>query len=642
MENPFRKRATEYLLRDEEAFLAIVTPEPIRYFLADPGKDGRLYDRLVLLRGTPGSGKTTLARLFEFPTLHTLLQNTNFEGHKDISAALESCDAIRGGEPRILGFRLPLETGYRDFWEFDYKADLKTNLMTALLQARAVLGWFRHLKHAGIDAASVEIVTRPEAAEVAHTIGGVKGDLVREKAARVEKAVYGVMNALVAPKENDLPPDVTAPYRPFDIIERISAPHPLQTGSKPLELVPLAIFDDAHVLHPEQFRSLERFLLRRELRIARWMIARFDILLPQEALAAVSHEAADPARFPGVSADRESEVILLQSSGSRRADRTRFRNMAKDMASRYLRRMPALSERGLTVLTNLLADADVSIKSSSLTAIRSSVESLQKSLDINPDVRHQLEAQARDFRKANSEEVVLAMLRIMMHRYAVRRRLKNPTLFDLEEDEQEADIRVAANDSVYAAALFQLFHEFERPYFYGIDDLCDASSENAEQFLQLAAELVEAVVTQVARGNSALLKPERQHTLLRKRGKKIMEGWRFPQDDKVKTLVDAVAKRCLEKSQEPNAAVLANAVGIPQEQFDSLALEHPGLAHVLQFAIAYNAISLVPHHSCKNRTWCLLELGGMALLHYGLTLKRGGFVESTSEELAGLVGGAEK
>ena len=84
MENPFLRRATEFL-RDDEAFLAIVSPEPVTYFLRGPGTHGTLYDRLVLVRGTPGSGKTTLARLFEFPTICALLRNQSFAGHKDLT-----------------------------------------------------------------------------------------------------------------------------------------------------------------------------------------------------------------------------------------------------------------------------------------------------------------------------------------------------------------------------------------------------------------------------------------------------------------------------------------------------------------------------------------------------------------------------
>ncbi len=636
MDNPFRRRATEFL-REDEAFLAVVTPEPIRYFLEKPGREGRLYDRLVQLRGTPGSGKTTLARLFEFPTFHTLSQNRNFEGHKDISAALTSCDAMGDGLPKVLGFRLPLETDYRDFWEFGYGEELKTNLMTALLQARVVLGWFRHLKAAGVESDRVQIIARPEASEVVGTIGGTNGATVREKAAEVENAIYQVMNALVAPKESDLPRDAILPYRPFDVIDRIRIPY-AGADQGELELRPLAIFDDAHLLHPAQFRSLERFLLRRELRVARWMIARFDVLLPPEALAAVSD--SDAAKFPGVSADRETEVILLQSTGSRRVDRTRFRNMSKDMATRYLRRMPMLGERGLTAITNLLGDT-LPVRASSLQALKKSVGSIQKKLNIKPSDREALEAQVRELKKADSEDIVLQMLKIMMHRFAVRRGRQAQMSFETLE-ESESEIQVKANDAVYSAAIFQLFHVYGRPYYFGINNLCDASSENAEQFLQLAAELVEAVVTQIARGRPALLTPMRQDQLLQARGKEIMDGWRFPHDRKVRTLVKEVANRCLARSLESNGVVIPNAIGIPQEQFDNLAEEHSELARVLQFAIAYNAISLVPHRSCKKRTWCLLELGGVVLLRYGLTLKRGGFIESTSQELAGFVGEAGK
>lgn len=635
MDNPFRRRATEFL-REDEAFLAVVTPEPIRYFLAEPGSEGRLYDRLVLLRGTPGSGKTTLARLFEYPTFHTLTQNQNFEGHKDISAALASCGALKDSHPQVVGFRLPLETDYRDFWEFGYRDELKTNLMTALLQARAVLGWFRHLRSASIREEQIEIVTRPEAAGFVETIGGTEGPAVRQQAAVVENAIYQIMNALVAPSESDLPPDATRPYRPFDIIERIRIPFSSTEGGT-IELQPLAIFDDAHLLHPAQFRALEKFLLRRELRVARWMIARFDILLPQEALQAVSKDASDAAKFPGVSADRDTEIILLQSTGSRRTDRTRFRNMAKDMAARYLRRMPVLSERGLVTIANLLGDAELSIKPGSLDALRRSVDTIQKKLDVTQEDRDRLDKQINEFKRADCEEVRQQMLKIMMNRFAVRRGRRSPTLFDTSV-ESEAEIQVAANTGVYAAALFQLFHDHGRPYFFGIDDLCDASSENAEQFLQLAAELIEEMVTQVARGKNVLLAPHKQHALLRKRGEKIMEGWNFPHDQKVKRFAKSVANRCLAKSLEPNGAVIANAVGIPQDEFDQLAEDHSDFARVLQFAIAYNAVSLVPHHSCKNTTWCLIELGGMVLLRYGLTLKRGGFIESTAEDLAKLLG----
>ena len=68
MSNPFEKRATEYL-RDNEAFLALVSPEPLTTFFEKPAKEERLYDRLAVIIGTPGSGKTTLARLFQFSTL---------------------------------------------------------------------------------------------------------------------------------------------------------------------------------------------------------------------------------------------------------------------------------------------------------------------------------------------------------------------------------------------------------------------------------------------------------------------------------------------------------------------------------------------------------------------------------------------
>ena len=65
MANPFEKRATEYLRDDEAGFLSIVSPEPLRTYLEPYASQGQLYEKLVRIIGSPGSGKTTMATLVE-------------------------------------------------------------------------------------------------------------------------------------------------------------------------------------------------------------------------------------------------------------------------------------------------------------------------------------------------------------------------------------------------------------------------------------------------------------------------------------------------------------------------------------------------------------------------------------------------
>lgn len=630
MDNPFERRATEQV-RNEEAFLALISPDPITAYLGKYGASGQLYDRLVVIVGTPGSGKTTMAKLFEYPMVSALLRHSGSPSHRALLTALAESGCVKDGTPAILAARLSLESDYREIWEFPYSEDVRDGLFKALLQARTVLAWFRHLRRTGVNTAEIKVVTTGISHAATEAIGGVTGDSIIRRAQGVESSIYRIVGALLPPNADELEKAATDAYRPFDVIDRFVIP--FGSSETRIELRPLVAFDDAHALHPTQFRNLSRWLVRRELRVARWILTRLDVLPADDAISMILAGNSGDVELPGITTAREITQITLQTLQDRRGQRSLFRRMAKDMASRYLSQMTEFSTRKLVSLDSLLPTDPEHLSSSKISDLRAKVDSAQKKLRVTKERRSKLQADVDSYEGSGiSEDDRLAMLAILMHRYA--KRIPQTGLFGENADPDPAR-PLAVDSTVFEASRLHLFHSYGRAYYFGIDDLCDASSENAEQFLRLAAILVEAIATRLIRGRAASLRSDEQDSLLRERAGRFIKDWNFPQFDYVRTLVDLIAKQCLAVSLEPNAWIGAgaNAYGVLQSEFEQINAQAPDLGRTLKYAVAYNAITLVPQYECKNKVWCLLELGGIPKLHYGLTLKRGGFIEGSLSEL---------
>lgn len=624
MANPFEKRATEYL-RDDEAFLSVVSPEPLGTFFHKPAREDRLLDRLVLIIGTPGSGKTTMTRLFQYPAIRTLLQNDSLDTYRPLISSLTQSGAIRDGKPTILGARIPLESEYREFWEFPYPQELKTGLMTALIQARAVLSWIQNLQATGVALSDIEIIPREGAGAATVAIGGTDAAAVLAKATEIELAIYDISAALVPPKVDDITTVAATAYRPFDVIDTIR----ISQQDHATSLRPLIILDDAHSLHAEQFELLRRWLARRELKVARWVITRFDALTPHQVLLS-----------PGISSDREITFIKMQNDNRRANDRAAFRKMARDMSSRYLRRMDTFNRRGLTELGAMLSTSPEPLPPGKLAHLRAHVDVVQRRTHVTEARRAELQEKVDAyFGQTAVEELRLATLEIAMERYLKRTKsqVAQLDLFAVSEDfDPDPAKPIAVDSGVVDGAQIHLLHDYDRPYYYGIDALCDASSENAEQFLQLAGVLVSQLETKLIRGSQLTLTAREQNRLLRERAEQMVREWDFPHAKHVRALTTAIAEQCVSRSLEPNAPLRGGAVafGVLQEDFEKIPTTNPLLAQVLQFAVAYNAVTLVQGHRTKRQTWCLIELGGTLLLKHGLTLNRGGFLERTIDDLA--------
>ncbi|GHA25077.1 hypothetical protein GCM10007989_20940 [Devosia pacifica] len=633
--NPFLRRATEYL-RDTSAFLHITSPEPLKTFIARHPKVNDILDLPVRIIGSPGTGKTMMASIVEYRLVEAILRDQSSDETRALAAALTDIHFADGVDPKVVSVRLPMESEYRDFWELPYEDGVKTKLMLSLIQARAMLGWLRTLtanKYRELE--DITVIARQGADAQVDQIGGLSSVAIRDRAREVERAVYSVGASLLPPDLADIPSTAQSPYQPFEAIQSFE----VTWKSSRISLRPLVILDDVHNLHPEQYAALMHALARREIRVGRWMMMRMDALSPNAVF-----RSPDESALPGLKYDRDYFDIVMESAANRTGERRQFRKMATDMANRYLRYVEPLQERGYQAFSPLLSKEPPLLTQNNRQKLASVIDREQKALEITSSRREHIRKVVKRYAKGSTKadltpDVEEAMLRILMHRHAGRVAGTTMSLFD----DPEPNVPVKAKSQIVDAARVHLHHDYGRPLHFGMEDLCNASGENAELFLQLAGSLVARMETKVIRNQETTLTPAQQQDALTERASEIIAKWSFPYSKRVRALIDRFVADCRENAMQPNAPLGggANTIGILESEMKQLLHSDTELPVVLKYAIAYGALSAVRDYGQGGKQWCLLELSGPVCLANGLDLSRGNFLERTVEDLNQILGEAD-
>lgn len=633
MDNPFKKRRTEFIA-DRRSFLSLVSPTPIDDFF--DGEESQLIDKLVLVVGTPGCGKTTLAQILEFESLTTLCLPDGGVNNKALVSVLEDRKLTVDGLPRVVAYRLSMSSIFRGIWELPYPEPIRTTLLRAYVQAKAVLGWYRQFESLSIPDEQIEIILDGSADSLRSITRSNNSAAFRAYAKEIELGIFKLATALVPPPEEQMAGDfINTSYDVFEGLKAIQiVDSPLRRGDI-ISLRPMIIIDDAHELHPTQFIQLRDWLKSKAVGVSRWIMSRADIVAPEDYRAALEENTAgSTAAVPGSTVGRDYVIRLLQFR-----KREKFKPTAVDIAKRYIDSIPEFSRRSIKDLSHGIDGKSASLPGGQLKDLKNSVQKLGAALRFSDRLVEQLRARVPGSAREDEE---WAALRILMHRES----RKQPQMGLLEDEQRNiaASEDRQATPSLVDGARIQLMHEYERPFYYGMDKLIAASNYNIEQFIRLSDVLVDQLLARTIRNRTFELDARNQHAALVGASKSIIREWDFPFHSAVRTLVERIGRRCVEKTLQPNAPLGdgANAYAVLQDEMDRVLQRSERLARVLHFACAYQALIMVPQYRCKGRVWCVLELGAIPCMAHGLTLNRGGFLEGTLSELDLLVDESEQ
>lgn len=625
--NPFFARASEQH-RDAHQFVTTFGAGALDML------PGAAWDRLVLLRSSPGAGKTSLMRLFIPENLEWVRRRIPHS--EPVRRALLELGAIDEERVNKLGVLIDLDRDYRSLLDLPLPSDTGQKLFFRLLDVRILVGAIRSaLSLAGLPFPDAVGEVRFDAAgdsrleALLERLGGPEASGIHEYARATERSILGLLDALVESDVREIPSGHSELYSLSVIDSAKILVHGEQTAAQPM-----VMFDDGHSLDRTQRDALLVELRRRRPSVARWYSERFEALSDQELLAGGGLEGRDVALVDLDSIAREG------SNDGKRFTRGRHDRVLADIARRRAQHQLATHAQENQDFLDLLEDDRD-------TALGDATEEVLRTLEARvlelggADDRYRVWVDHARSLAGFEAATVWRELEVLIQRDQNRQ----PDLFD--DSLSTVDFAERSSPAVREGCALAVAEEFKLPYYAGSSMVTRLGSHNAHQFLNVCGDLFAEMLVDVSLGRSPRLDAARQHRVLRLASERYWESIprTVPHGRDVQALVREIVAIATEEKAKPRMpyppGVTGTAILMAERKLlldPDYRASTPGaerLFSALASAVSHNVLSAELDYSVKGNRYMVLYLNRLLCPRFMLPLGYGSFRERRLQVVVG-------
>lgn len=618
--NPFFSRASEYVGSDGK-FIKLFSPEILFLF-----KDYPILNTVNIFRSSPGGGKTTLLKLFTPRVLHEIIKHQKHdESCKEIHKILKELNVVDDRKPLISASLISFNNEYSSLEHIDISDAQKERLFYSLLNIRIVISILHSLSISKnlnfpedlhlLEIKNVTGVNIPQSVMSLKT-----GQDFFNWASSLEESVCKEMDSFSF--------DISVLEGNIDLFSlELFNKQNIFFENKSIDEDILVMLDNVHDLSKSQRSNLLNKIINKRPPVTTWVAERLKALTMDEILE-------------GTTAERDRNTIYLERYWSSKS----FEKFARSVADR---RVAAVFEDEITNFTSFLATIFTNETNTIIAAGKKTVEERVKQKFHDEKYKQWLNSKDGEYENDFDGLVSWRTLEILL----TRDENKPQKEMDFGEELAEEQLEVQEGNDVKNAAKLFLHEEMHVPYYYGFSAISKLSSSNIEQFLSIAGNVFEDILSKkvykkLKKDYNLTITPERQEEII---FKKCKVQWKeltekVPNFLEISNFLESLGKFCHSQTYVPNAWNSPGINGIAITMSDRLFLKdtvlknvnHPmyRFARCLVTCISYNLIDYTLNYRCQGKTLMVLYLNRMYCVKYNLPLDNGKFKIKKLTDLA--------